>query len=233
MCIRDSKELGRQTGEMALQILEEGKLPSELPVQFPETLQLVINEEMAEALGIDPDSIKLPEQVILKKTRLPHQLGGSFFLCCPRFQSSAPVNGGLAGVQLIFRVAFSDERSFAGGEPESYRRTPVRDGQPELRSSESYHTINLSPPMPNTVTRFCKETAKGVDKRRYIAQNENTIIKLSEKLEGYKKGKGGDRHGRCKRIGQRNHGDYPFFQRLIIIAGLGHWNISRLSPAWH
>ncbi len=46
---------------MALQILEEGKLPSELPVQFPETLQLVINEEMAEALGIDPDSIKMPE----------------------------------------------------------------------------------------------------------------------------------------------------------------------------
>ena len=57
----DFKELGRQTGEMALQILEEGKLPSELPVQFPETLQLVINEEMAEALGIDPDSIKMPE----------------------------------------------------------------------------------------------------------------------------------------------------------------------------
>lgn len=57
----DFKELGRQTGEMALQILEEGKLPSELPVQFPKTLQLVVNEEMAEALGIDPDSIKLPE----------------------------------------------------------------------------------------------------------------------------------------------------------------------------
>ena len=60
----DNREALQRTltrARRALQILEEGKLPSELPVQFPATLQLVINEEMAEALGIDPDSIKMPE----------------------------------------------------------------------------------------------------------------------------------------------------------------------------
>lgn len=57
----DFKELGRQTGKMALQILQDGKLPSEIPVEYPSTLELVVNEDVAKALGIDPASIKLPE----------------------------------------------------------------------------------------------------------------------------------------------------------------------------
>lgn len=57
----DYYELGRQTGEMALQVLEEGADPGELPVQSSQNLQLVVNEEMAEKLGIDPASITIPE----------------------------------------------------------------------------------------------------------------------------------------------------------------------------
>lgn len=57
----DYYELGRQTGEMALQILEEGADPSEMPVQSSQNVELVVNEEMAEKLGIDPASITVPE----------------------------------------------------------------------------------------------------------------------------------------------------------------------------
>lgn len=57
----DYYELGRQTGEMALEIIEAGANPSEMAVQSSETLQLIVNEEMAEALGIDPASITVPE----------------------------------------------------------------------------------------------------------------------------------------------------------------------------
>ncbi len=54
-------ELGRQTGEMALKIIDEGVDPSTLAVESSAILELVVNEEMAEALGIDPDSISVPE----------------------------------------------------------------------------------------------------------------------------------------------------------------------------
>lgn len=54
-------ELGRQTGEMALEILENGADPSSLSVESSQKLELVVNEEMAEALGIDPESISVPE----------------------------------------------------------------------------------------------------------------------------------------------------------------------------
>ena len=57
----DYYELGRQTGEMALEIIEEGADPATMPVQSSEVLDLVVNEEVAEALGIDPKSIKIPE----------------------------------------------------------------------------------------------------------------------------------------------------------------------------
>ncbi|MDE1549516.1 ABC transporter substrate-binding protein [Jeotgalibaca caeni] len=57
----DYYELGRQTGEMALEIIENDADPASLAVESSTNLELVINEEMAEALGIDPASIKVPE----------------------------------------------------------------------------------------------------------------------------------------------------------------------------
>lgn len=57
----DYYELGRQTGEMALDILENGTEPSTMAVQSSTEVELVVNEEMAEALGIDPESIVVPE----------------------------------------------------------------------------------------------------------------------------------------------------------------------------
>lgn len=55
------EDLGRQTAKMALQIIEENKKPEDISVETSDSLELVINEEMAEALGIDPDDIVLPE----------------------------------------------------------------------------------------------------------------------------------------------------------------------------
>ena len=57
----DYHSLGRQTGEMAVEILKNGADPAELPVETAEKLDLFVNEEMAEALGIDPDSIQMEE----------------------------------------------------------------------------------------------------------------------------------------------------------------------------
>lgn len=55
------EELGRQTAQMAIQIIEEGADPAEMPVETSNNLELVINEEMADLLGIDPESIVLPD----------------------------------------------------------------------------------------------------------------------------------------------------------------------------
>ena len=55
------EKLGRQTAKMALQIIEEGANPADIAVETSDSLELVVNKEMAEALGIDPDSITLPE----------------------------------------------------------------------------------------------------------------------------------------------------------------------------
>ncbi|MGP6147152.1 ABC transporter substrate binding protein [Jeotgalibaca sp. A122] len=57
----DYYELGRQTGEMALEIIEDGADPATMPVQSSKALNLVVNEEVAESLGIDPETITLPE----------------------------------------------------------------------------------------------------------------------------------------------------------------------------
>lgn len=57
----DYYELGRQTGEMALEILENGADPATMPVESSDHLELIINEEMAEAIGIDPALITVPE----------------------------------------------------------------------------------------------------------------------------------------------------------------------------
>jgi putative ABC transport system substrate-binding protein len=55
----DYKHLGQQTGEMAAKILDGDKTPADLPVESPKDPELYINKDMAEALGINPDSIKL------------------------------------------------------------------------------------------------------------------------------------------------------------------------------
>ncbi len=57
----DYHSLGKQTGVMAAKILDGELEPSTTPVETAEELNLVVNKEMAEALGIDPDSIKAPE----------------------------------------------------------------------------------------------------------------------------------------------------------------------------
>ena len=53
-------ELGRQTAEMAVRVIE-GEDPSTMPIEQAEELELFVNEDMAEALGIDPDSIQVAE----------------------------------------------------------------------------------------------------------------------------------------------------------------------------
>lgn len=57
----DYKSLGKQTGKMAAKILDGDAKPADTPVESADTLKLVVNKEMAEALGIDPDSIKEPK----------------------------------------------------------------------------------------------------------------------------------------------------------------------------
>lgn len=57
----DYYELGRQTGEMALEILENDADPATMPVESSNNLKLIINEEMAKEIGIDPTTITVPE----------------------------------------------------------------------------------------------------------------------------------------------------------------------------
>lgn len=45
-------DIGYEAGEMAAQILKEGKQPSELPVQYPQKLKLQINKKAAEQMNI-------------------------------------------------------------------------------------------------------------------------------------------------------------------------------------
>ncbi len=52
-------DLGRQTARLALRVLEDGEDPSEIAVETSDNLELIVNEEMAEALGIDPESISV------------------------------------------------------------------------------------------------------------------------------------------------------------------------------
>ena len=56
----DYKELGKLAGQMAVEILTEGKNPAEMPIEYYPTdkLQLVINDEAAEQLGIDVSAVK-------------------------------------------------------------------------------------------------------------------------------------------------------------------------------
>ncbi|WP_071130327.1 ABC transporter substrate-binding protein [Enterococcus timonensis] len=52
--------LGKQTGLMAAKILLGEAQPSDMPVETQEHLQLVVDDKMAEALGIDPATIQEP-----------------------------------------------------------------------------------------------------------------------------------------------------------------------------
>lgn len=53
-------ELGRQTADMAIRVIE-GEDPATMPIEQAQELELFVNEDMAEALGIDPDSIQVAE----------------------------------------------------------------------------------------------------------------------------------------------------------------------------
>lgn len=56
----DYDQLGRQAGEMAIEILTEGADPAEMPVvTVTENLELTVNPEAAEAMGVD-----LPDEVL-------------------------------------------------------------------------------------------------------------------------------------------------------------------------
>lgn len=57
----DYKSLGKQTGELAAKILDGDEKPATTPVETANKLELVVNQEMATALGIDPKSIVAPE----------------------------------------------------------------------------------------------------------------------------------------------------------------------------
>ena len=46
-------ELGKQTAAMAIDILENGKNPAEMPIQYLEKCDLAINMEAAEEMGIE------------------------------------------------------------------------------------------------------------------------------------------------------------------------------------
>ena len=52
-------DLGRQTARIALRILQNDEMPSDIAVETSDNLELFVNEEMAEALGIDPESISI------------------------------------------------------------------------------------------------------------------------------------------------------------------------------
>jgi putative ABC transport system substrate-binding protein len=56
-------DIGYQSGVMAADILTGKKKPSEIPVELPKTLKLVINKKAAEAQGlkVDPNWSKLGE----------------------------------------------------------------------------------------------------------------------------------------------------------------------------
>lgn len=52
----DYHSIGYRTGEMAVEILQDGKDPSDISTEFPPSLELFINKEAAEAQGIEWNS---------------------------------------------------------------------------------------------------------------------------------------------------------------------------------
>ncbi|MGT2894775.1 ABC transporter substrate-binding protein [Streptococcus entericus] len=53
----DFKAVGKQAGELAVQILK-GEKPSELSVKSPDATSIAVNEDMAKLLGLNPETIK-------------------------------------------------------------------------------------------------------------------------------------------------------------------------------
>lgn len=49
----DYYDIGYEAGQLAVQILKEGKSPAELPAQYPQNLTLLINKQAAEKMGIE------------------------------------------------------------------------------------------------------------------------------------------------------------------------------------
>lgn len=49
----DYKDIGYEAGQMAVQILKGKKEPSDLPIQYPQNLKLVINKEAAKNMGVE------------------------------------------------------------------------------------------------------------------------------------------------------------------------------------
>ncbi|MDR1568558.1 MAG: ABC transporter substrate-binding protein [Streptococcaceae bacterium] len=56
----DYTSLGKQTGEMAAKILKGEAKAATFPIETAKDLKLIVNQKMAKALGIDPESIKVP-----------------------------------------------------------------------------------------------------------------------------------------------------------------------------
>lgn len=56
----DYFELGKQTAQMLVNQIEKDLKTEEIPVESAKNLELVINEKVAEKLGIDPKSIQAP-----------------------------------------------------------------------------------------------------------------------------------------------------------------------------
>lgn len=61
----DYKELGRQTGEMALRILQDGADPAEMPVESATEFTYVVNEAAAEAMGVT-----IPEEILAEAEKV-------------------------------------------------------------------------------------------------------------------------------------------------------------------
>ncbi|QAB16644.1 ABC transporter substrate-binding protein [Leucobacter muris] len=59
----DYTELGRQTGEMALRILEKGEDPADTPVEFATELAYVVNPGAAERMGVE-----IPQEILDQAT---------------------------------------------------------------------------------------------------------------------------------------------------------------------
>ncbi|MGM9927214.1 MAG: ABC transporter substrate-binding protein [Bacillus sp. (in: firmicutes)] len=49
----DYYDIGYEAGEMAAEILEDGKSPADIPAQYPQNLKLLINENAAKEMGIE------------------------------------------------------------------------------------------------------------------------------------------------------------------------------------
>lgn len=52
---------GKQLANMLIDHIENDTVPENTPIQYTETLELIVNEDFAEAIGIDPTGIKAPE----------------------------------------------------------------------------------------------------------------------------------------------------------------------------